>query len=361
MDKNEAFVPSSDVDHSSEHDDGTEAPVTVALLALPETTPASIYGLLEVFCAVGTVWDALTGDETRVRQMPARIVARRKAPFTAAMGVPIAPEAGLRGTTADVIIVSDLDVGPATDPRGRWGEEVAWVQAQHAAGATVATVCTGSVFLAEAGLLDGKEATTHWAATPLFKACYPQVNLRPELVLCPGGPDHRIVTGGGSGSWEELALYLIAQHCGDAEAVRIAKVFLFGDRSDGQLPFAAMDRQRHDDAVIESCQGWIADHYAAAQPVARMVERSGLATRTFKRRFKAATGYTPVDYVQALRVEEAKQILETTDVATDRVAEMIGYEDPAFFRRLFKRRTGVTPGRYRRRFQTMGGRHIQEG
>ena len=219
-------------------------------------------------------------------------------------------------------------------------------------------MCTGSVLLAEAGLLDGREATTHWSAAGLFSAWYPSVRLRPERILAPAGPEHRIITSGGAASWEDLALYLIARFCGEAEAVRTAKIFLFGDRSEGQLPYAAMARpRRHEDAVIARCQAWIAGHYAADNPVTRMVAQSGLPERSFKRRFKAATGYAPVDYVQTLRIEEAKQLLETTADPTDAVAHQVGYEDPAFFRRLFKRRTGVTPARYRQRFQSIAMVH----
>ncbi len=149
-----------------------------------------------------------------------------------------------------------------------------------------------------------------------------------------------------------MALHLIARFSGEAEAIRIAKLFLLGDRRDGQLPFSALGRRRgHDDAVVGDCQAWIAEHYAGPNPVARMVSRAGLPERTFKRRFKAATGYAPVAYVQALRIEEAKQILETTAEPTDAVANAVGYEDPGFFRRLFKRRTGLTPARYRQRFR----------
>lgn len=103
--------------------------------------------------------------------------------------------------------------------------------------------------------------------------------------------------------------------------------------------------------ATSDCQVWIADNYALANPVSRMVAESGLPERTFKRRFKTATGYTPVDYVQCLRVEEAKQMLEETDDATEAIAVMVGYEDPAFFRRLFKRHTGIMPAQYRQRFQ----------
>jgi transcriptional regulator GlxA family with amidase domain len=332
-----------------------EPPVAVSLLALPESTPAALYGLHEVCSAVGVVWSQLTGEPAAARRMDARIVARSAAPFATLLGPPIAPHAALPATPSDIVVVTDLTVPLAGGPRGRWGEEIAWVRDQHRRGATVCSVCTGALFLAESGLLDGLEATTHWCAADLLRDNYPAVRLRPELILCPADPDGRLLTGGGAASWEDMALHLIARFCGEAEAIRIAKVFLLGDRGDGQLPFAAMGRRRrHDDAVVGDCQAWIAEHYAGPSPVARMVGRSGLPERTFKRRFKAATGYAPVDYVQALRVEEAKQMLETTAEPTDAVANAVGYEDPAFFRRLFKRRTGMTPARYRQRFRGIG-------
>jgi transcriptional regulator GlxA family with amidase domain len=159
------------------------------------------------------------------------------------------------------------------------------------------------------------------------------------------------VTGGGASSWEDLALYLVARLCGGPEAVRIARLFLFGDRSEGQLVYAgARPARRHEDAPVAAAQAWAAENYARPNPVAGMSAVAGLPERTFKRRFLAATGYTSLDYVQTLRTEEAKQLLETTDLPADAVAAEVGYEEPAFFRRLFKRRTGVTPARYRRRF-----------
>jgi len=331
-------------------------PVTVSLLALPESTPAAIYGLLEVLSAVGVVWTQLTGEPTTTRRMDVRIVATAAEPFATVLGPPIAPHEVLADDrVADIVLVTDLVVPMDAGPRGRWMAEAAWVREQHRRGALVCSVCTGSLFLAEAGLLDGLEATTHWCAAALFREHYPAVRLRPELILCAADPGSRLLTGGGAASWEDVALHLIARFCGEAEAIRIAKVFLLGDRGDGQLPFASMGRRsRHDDAVVGDCQAWIAEHYAGANPVARMVRHAGLPERSFKRRFKAATGYAPVDYVQALRVEEAKEMLETTAEPTDAVASAVGYEDPAFFRRLFKRRTGMTPARYRQRFQRIG-------
>ena len=329
----------------------------ISLLALPEASGSTLYGLYDVFSAVGGAWPAVTGEPRLHPGFAVEIVAPRKGEFRAHGGVPVAPHAALSEVArTDVIVVPDINLNFGEDPRGRWPEAAAWLADRHARGATVCTVCTGTILAADSGLLDGLEATTHWAATGLFDAYFPKVELKPERVLVHGGNDQRIVTTGGAASWEDLALYLIGRFCGPEEAVRIAKLFLFGDRSDGQLAYAAMPRPRHhEDAAVADCQAWLADHYAAANPVARMVARSGLAERTFKRRFRAATGYAPVEYVQTLRIEEAKQLLETTAKPTDEIGAAVGYDDPAFFRKLFKRRTGITPARYRQKFRFVTG------
>lgn len=335
-------------------DRGAETePVSVSLVALPESTPTALYGFFEIFSAVGHMWPALTGETTRVRAMAPRIVSPARTPFTCAIGVPISPHASFDDVACtDVVVVTDLTLGPDEDPRGRWPEAARWLRARYEAGTTVCSVCTGSILLAEAGLLDGEEATSHWSAAGLFAAYYPEVRLCPERILSPGGPGHRLVTCGGMASWEDLALYLVARYCGEAEAVRMAKIFVLGDRSEGQLPFAAMARNhRHEDAVIGACQAWLAEHYDEPSPVSRVLSLSGLSERTFNRRFRSATGYAPVAYVQTLRIEEAKHLLESTGEPTEAVARRVGYEDAAFFRRLFKRRTGVTPSSYRQRFQ----------
>lgn len=331
------------------------APISVALLALPETTPGAVYGLHEVLSGVGLTWQPLTGEpELPVRRFAPAIVSADGAAFASPSGARIAVERSIDdGANYDIVMLTDLAVDLASDPRGRWPKEVAWLKRQFAGGAMACSVCTGSIFLAEAGLLDGAEATTHWAATPLFRDHYPAVRLQPARILCPAGPEHRVVTGGGASSWTDLALYLIARFSGEAEARRIARAYIIGDHSDGQMPFAAMARPRqHEDAAIAAVQTWIADHYMVANPVARMAAQAGMPERTFPRRFRKATGYGPVEYVQALRIEEAKQMLETTDESIDAVAVAVGYADPAFFRRLFKRQVGVSPARYRQRFST---------
>jgi transcriptional regulator GlxA family with amidase domain len=335
--------------------------VEVRLLAVPESTPTTLHAFLEVFSSVGVSWSRLTGQPSDAPQMRVRVVSRSAAPFASPVGPLISPDIALVDAegTADIVIVTDLDLGAGLGDLSRWAAETAWIRRQLEGGATVCSVCTGSLLLAASGVLDDHEATTHWAAAEMMRDAFPQVRLHPDRMLCASGPGQRIVSSGGPGSWEDLALHLIARFCGVEEAVRTAKLFVMGDRSRGQLLFSLLGRPRHHhDAAVGDAQAWIAGNYARTTPVAEMVARSGLPERTFKRRFRAATGYAPVDYVQVIRIEEAKHMLETSDLATDAIAFEVGYDDPSYFRRLFRRKTGVTPGEYRRQFARVLGRGI---
>jgi transcriptional regulator GlxA family with amidase domain len=149
----------------------------------------------------------------------------------------------------------------------------------------------------------------------------------------------------------DLALYLIAKFAGVAEASDVARAYLINWHQDGQRPFVdLLAGKQSSDALIARCQEWLANHYAEAAPVSAMVQLSGLPERTFSRRFVQATGMIPKDYVHALRLEEAKQMLETQDLPVEAIALEVGYQDSSFFGRLFRRRVGLTPMQYRRRF-----------
>ncbi|MGD8349046.1 MAG: helix-turn-helix domain-containing protein [Gammaproteobacteria bacterium] len=330
----------------------------ICILALHETTGAVLYGFYEVFSTFGGFWRDLMGLESNPAEFDTRIVAASRDSFTCAGGIPILPQASLAEIEqADAIIVTDLTLDPEVDHADRWPEVHAWLAEMYRRGSLLCSVCSGSVLLAGTGLLDGRRATTHWVYVDHFRRFHPGVRLEPARILVEADDEQRIVTTGGMASWEDLALYLIARFYGEATALNAARLYLFGDRSEGQLLFAAMGRpKRHDDAAVARSQAWIAEHYDTANPVQRMARESGLTERSFKRRFRQATGYTPIDYVQTLRVEEAKQLLESTSHPVDAIARQAGYEDPTSFRRVFKRLAGVTPGRYRQRFQDTGKR-----
>lgn len=328
----------------------------IALLAAPETSPSVLYGLYDVLYSVGAVFPDMTVGEPGPEAIEVRIVASDDKPFRCIGNVMVEPHAPISDIdNPDVVVVCDMYTPIHTAPRGKYPREVAWLRRVHAGGTLVCSVCSGSLVLAEAGLLDGRPAAAHWAYADLFRSTYPKVTLLKDSVLCQSAEADGVVTAGGVTAWQDLVIYLIARLCGKRKACETAKVFLLSGHEDGQLPYAAMTHRTNiSDAVIAGCKDWIGANYAASNPVERMVERSGLNQRTFTRRFRAATGYAPIDYVQTLRVEEAKQMLETDELGLDEAGAAVGYEDPASFRRVFKRRVGLTPAAYRRKFRSIG-------
>lgn len=324
----------------------------VCLLASAETSPSVLYGLYDVLSTAGAIYGELTAGKTGQEVLDVRIVAASAESFRCFGGIMVEPHVAIDEVDeADFIIVCDMYTPIDTPPRGIYDREIDWLKRMYAGGATLASVCSASLVLAEAGFLDGKSATAHWAYRELFREHYPEVNLRPDAILTFADEGDRIVTAGGVTSWQELALYTIGRLSGPEHAIEAAKVHILAGHSEGQLPYAVFAHNtHHSDALIADCQAWISENYSCANPVARLVQRSGLKPRTFARRFRTATGYQPMDYVQAIRIEEAKRLLETSSTIVEEIGHLVGYEDPAFFRRLFKRQVGMTPMAYRKKF-----------
>lgn len=232
--------------------------------------------------------------------------------------------------------------------------EYEWLRRCYSAGATLAAACTGALLLAEAGLLDGRDATTHWGYCDALASRYPKVRVHPERALVITGEGQRIIMGGGGTSWLDVGLFVVARFLGVEEAMRLARLHLVDWHEVGQQPFAALTRSRQaSDALIAECQVWAAQHYDRNNPVAEMARLSGLGARSLARRFTRATGMSPMEYVQTLRLEEAKHLLETSEEPIEAVANLVGYEDTSFFGRLFRRKVGLTAAQYRRRFQAL--------
>ena len=330
----------------------TPARPRIALLVAPETSASVLYGLYDVLTTVGPMWPDMTAAEPGEELLEVRIVAASREPFRCFGGIAVEPHASLAEVDrVDAVVVCDMYTPIGTPPRGKYAAETRWLRDVHARGALVASVCSGSVLLAETGLLDGRTCAGHWAYAGLFAEAYPRVAFQPGAILDLASEPDGIVTAGGVTSWQELALYLIGRFCGPEHAARTAKVYLMGGHEHGQLPFAAMSRRaRVDDAVVAASVAWIDEHPQTPNPVTAMVERSGLTPRTFARRFTAATGRRPIEHVHGVRVERAREMLELGALPVDDVGYAVGYEDPTFFRRLFKRTTGLTPAAYRRKY-----------
>jgi transcriptional regulator GlxA family with amidase domain len=324
----------------------------VSIVVFPQSDPSIIYGVFDTLWAAGRFPSTLAEKPGEPLFEP-RLVGARSGPLKLVTGVTIIPQATIAEVrSTDVVFVPNVMVTSPADLRALDRRLLQWIGRMHAKGAQLYAACGGSLVLAEAGLLDGGEATTHSSYAPLFRTQYPNVTLHAERILVQSGPGHGVVCAGGASSWQDLALLLIAKRAGTQEAIRISKVFLYQWHRDGQLPYASMvDNVSHGDAAILRCQEWVAQHYERADIVAELVRRSGLPKRTFDRRFRAATGYSPLAYVQALRVEEAKQLLETSAVPVDAVGREVGYKDAGSFRRLFGRLAGMSPGDYRRKFR----------
>ncbi len=336
--------------------DFAREPLRIDLLAAEGCRGAILYGMYDLLASVGSAWSIMTEGEYQPPLTRVRIVARHRDLFRCIGGVPVAPDATLdEADDAEIVCLPNFRLDERVSPREALGAEIDWILRRHAAGARVASACSGAALLADAGLLDGEEATAHWSMREHFRQRWPDVRFCPDRTLTFAGEGDAIVMAGGMASWQDLALYVIARFVGPEHAAKSARFYCIDPRPDGQRRYAApLRRIQSDDAVVRACQEWVADAYTRYDAVTRMVARSGLPRRTFDRRFRAATGYSPTDYIQSLRMEEAKQMLEKEDCTVDEVAEAVGYSDARAFRRLFSRMTGLSPGEYRRRFSRSG-------
>jgi transcriptional regulator GlxA family with amidase domain len=327
----------------------------VSILALPDAVISTLSGIYDVMNALTLVStpDAQAGNQ---RAFQVEIVGEAVGSLDLASGVPTYVQRAIADVeTTDIVIVPSVLLRAEGWQQGRFPELVKWLQDMHARGAILCSACSGVFLLAETGLFDDKDATVHFNYAQTFSTAYPAIRIHPEQVLVISGTHQELVCSGASMSWHDLVLYLIARYAGSTAAQEIARMFALQWHQDGLAPYMVFEGKRdHDDGDILVAQRWLEANFSVANPVMEMIAQSRLAERTFKRRFTSATGLTPIDYIQRLRIEDAKRRLERTDASVDEISWKVGYEDPAFFRRLFKRTTEMTPGAYRKRFSIPG-------
>lgn len=327
-------------------------PVNISILVFPETSSSVVYGMYDLFRSAGREWGIVTEGVPGPELIRCILVARCDEPVCVGNDVTITPHTTLsQCPPASIVCVPEVALAPGEPLGGRFDEEIAWLKQRYETGASLASACSGSVLFAEAGLLNGWEATTHWAWCEPLRERYPEITIHDQRALVVTGEGQRLIMAGGGTSWLDLALYLIARAVGVDAAMQVARVNLIDWHQVGQQPFARLTCTRQvEDSVIARCQAWVAEHYDEHAPVKSMIRLSGLAERTFKRRFQRATGMSALDYVHALRLEEAKQMLEASDLPVEAIANEVGYEDSGFFGRLFRRKVKLTPTQYRKRF-----------
>lgn len=327
-------------------------PARVSIVAIPDAAISTLSGIYDVMNAFEIMAD-LGSEPMGAPPFSAEIVGEAAGLLDVASGVPVKVQREIEAVTeTDIVIVPSIVLGPDGWKKGRYSELVEWLVAAHRGGALLCSACSGLFLLAETGLFDGKDATVHYGYARTFAETYPAVPVHPERVLVISGRREELISSGASMTWHDLVLYLIARFAGSTAAQAVARSFALQWHQDTLTPYIVFEgKTDHGDAEILAAQEWLATHFSVANPVDGMIKRSRLKERTFKRRFTNASGLAPIAYVQRLRIEDAKRRLERTETAIDEIGWQVGYEDPAFFRRLFRRTTGLTPGAYRKRFQ----------
>lgn len=223
-----------------------------------------------------------------------------------------------------------------------------YIQCQYAKGTTIASVCTGAFLLAETGLLDGKIATTHWQFERKFRFRHPQVKLKIGEMITES--DNLICTGAVT-SIMHLVLNIIKKEGSVRLASACAKAMLIDPNCESQAPYAMYPLPRkHKDSAILQAEKYMRENLSENLSIDRLAEIVSISSRHFTRRFKLATGETPLSYLQQLRIEKAKFQLENTAMNIDEITNLVGYEDSSTFRRLFRKYTRLSPREYRDRF-----------
>jgi len=250
-------------------------------------------------------------------------------------------------TKTDLIIVPSLNHNYQNAVKGN-KKLIDWLAKQYKEGAEVASICTGAFMLAAAGLLEGRNCSTHWAAADQFRTMFPNVNLQPDQLITD---EHGIYTNGGAYSFLNLMLYLVEKYYDRPTAILCSKVFQIEIDRNSQSTFAIFTGQKsHGDETIKKAQDYIERNLNEKISIEDLSFKLSVGRRNFDRRFIKATGNTPVEYAQRVKIESAKKALETSRKNINEVMYDVGYSDVKAFREVFKRITGMSPVDYKKKY-----------
>ena len=318
----------------------------ITVLLLDQMFSSTALGPMEVFRHAGSLWNVLTGT-TPAPRFRVTTASADGGPVRCDGGIQIQPNVALKDVRkTDLIFVPTT--GLNIDDVERNASIVPWLKRRSTRGVAIASVCSGVGLVAAAGLLDGKRATTHWGLAERFREKYPKVKWMPELMVTE---DRGFYCGGGVNASLDLSIYLVERFCGHEVAMQTAKALLIETPRAWQAGFAIVPlKTDHTDDTISSAQEWMHKNFAKSFSLEDLAKRVGMSMRNFVRRFKQATGDTPLIYLQKLRVAAAKRMLENNHRTMPEISAAVGYQDVVFFRSLFQRHTGISPSEYRERF-----------
>lgn len=317
-------------------------PVKVAILNLEHVLASSIIGIIDIFSITNTFCCC----EGRSRYFEVTVIDIDQAAknFNTTITFPsIQPD---KSQTYDLIIVPPII---NLEHNFNISENlISWIQTMHQKGSYVCSVCIGAYILAWAGLLTGKKATTHWAVESKLRSEFPEVDLHIDKIIIE---DDNIITSGGVSTYVDLCLYIIRKFISIDAAYKCANYLVVDSGRTSQKPYKDLTIvASHNDIEINHLVGWIGTNYTKTFSIKMMARKISLGERTFLRRFKKATGELPNTFIQKVRVQKAKEFLVNTNESFESITEMVGYTNPASFRRLFKEMTGLNPGEYRHSF-----------
>ena len=315
----------------------------ITILGLTGTSGTMITGPLDIFFFAGRLWNGIFGQkETPFFEV--EIVNSDGKPIRCTGHLAILPN-----RTMDKIKKTDLILIPSIEnleeTLEHHSDAIPWLCKQYDRGAQIAAMCTGTFFLAETGLLDHKTATTHWGFVDYFRKRYPKIKLIPERLITD---EVDIYCCGASNACFDLALYLVQKMVGREVALQTAKVFICDMDRINQAEWAVFRFQKsHKDDLVLKAQVMMEKTYSKENTIEKLADTIGISRRSLERRFKAATGETPIKYLHRLRVEAAKRILETKNWSFDEIAYHVGYENSSYFRKIFKGLCHISPKAYR--------------
>lgn len=311
--------------------------------------PSSVIAPQEIFSNAGVLWNVLRGEEVDAT-FEVTTASEDGKPVKFDGGVTITPDKSVsqvRKTDLVFIPTIGLEIDKVF---ARNQKMIRFLQRQASKGTIIASVCSGASMLAEAGLLNGRPATTHWAVADDYRKRYPEVDWKPDLFITESD---NIICGGGVYAALDVCLYLVERVAGYDVAKQCGRALLIDAPRTWQASFSAplMNNQHHDDK-IRGAQDYMHEYFNTQLSIDDLAQRVGMSTRNFTRRFKQATNEAPLAYLHQLRINCAKQLLETDFKSVQQVCYEVGYEDVPFFRNIFKRYTGLAPGEYKQRYST---------
>ena len=322
----------------------------IGAIAPSECSSITMLGLFDVINRADRAFGTLKGRPGSATMFDVRLIGLDENPVSYRDRVHVSPDlTAAEVDELDLVVVPGLDddLEPSFELNRVWAP---WLTRWHAAGATVASSCSGAFLLAEAGLLSGRTATTHWLYTDRMRSMFPSVIVATDRLLIDHGD---VITSGGATTFLDLAIYLVERFGGQERANAAARLLLIDRDRSSQLPYAVatgVDRN-HRDQMLHEVQDLVDEQIHTDLRVAVLAASVGMSQRSLGRHCHAELGISVQSYIRSRRIEHAKRALETTTTSIDTIRQSVGYRDPTAFRRAFRDQTGLTPNVYRQRYQ----------